>query len=54
MAFSCQAKEISVEKPEIFHQLIDNYFRTVIELNPGTASHLGLDPSGNIHTINQS
>jgi len=49
MAFSCQANEISVEKPETFHQLLDNYFRTVIALNPGTASHLGLDPDGNYH-----
>ncbi len=49
MAFYCQANEISIEKPETFHQLLDNYFRTVIEINPGNASHLGLDPEGNYH-----
>ena len=46
LIISCQAEEISVDAPEIFDQLLDNYFRTVIVLNPGAASYLGLDPSG--------
>ncbi|MCK5052186.1 MAG: DUF885 domain-containing protein [Candidatus Cloacimonetes bacterium] len=46
LIISCQAEEISVNTQESFDKLLDNYFRTVIAFNPGTASHLGLDPSG--------
>lgn len=46
IAVSCHAQELSVQKPTNLNQLIDDYFRTIIELNPNTASHLGLDPQG--------
>ncbi len=46
LIISCNASEISVNTQESFDKLLDNYFRTVIALNPGTASHLGMDPSG--------
>ena len=46
LIISCHAEEMSVNTQETFDKLLDSYFRTVIAHNPGTASHLGLDPSG--------
>ena len=40
---SCQAAEISELS---FDQVLDDYFRIIIERNPNYGSHLGLDPSG--------
>lgn len=49
IAISSHIKAASVEKQKTFHQLIDNYFRAVIEINPSTASHLGMNPDGYYH-----
>ncbi len=46
LIISCQVEEKSIEKSETLYQLMDNYFRTIIALNPGAGSYLGLDPSG--------
>ncbi|MCK5699993.1 MAG: DUF885 family protein, partial [Cyclobacteriaceae bacterium] len=46
MVITCQAENISTEKSEELHQFLDNYFRNLITLNPGTGSYLGLNPSG--------
>ncbi len=46
LIISCQAEKISTDKSEAFHQLLDDYFRILITLNPGTGSYLGLDPFG--------
>jgi uncharacterized protein (DUF885 family) len=49
IAISSHIKAASVEKQKTFHQLIDNYFRAVIEINPSIASHLGMNPDGYYH-----
>ncbi|MDA3813550.1 MAG: DUF885 domain-containing protein [Candidatus Cloacimonetes bacterium] len=46
LIISCQAEEMAGDNSETFHQLLDDYFRTIITRNPDYGSHLGLDPTG--------
>jgi len=54
LVISCQAgdipqnqtTEIPAGKPDAIEQLFDDYFRTIIALNPETGSYLGLNPNG--------
>jgi uncharacterized protein (DUF885 family) len=41
-----QTTEIPAGKPDTIEQLFDDYFRTIIALNPETGSYLGLTPNG--------